>query len=212
MEKLYLDWNEIAEIEVNSLDSLSSLRIFYMSYGNLKTIQNQLNELKFELTNTTAVLQQHFASLRNDVQICTENLIKNIHLNCDSLLNRIDETEQHYLNELKSKSTHFYELLNRDMDEITSFHTKWSEYLENSIIDNNLIIQGNSSANFIRKILDKKRLQLNYHIFDNQSIKFKRNSAKVSENLIGSFKVKKALSLSIDELNWGTVLFEKNSL
>ena len=177
---------------------------------NLKLIQNQLNDLKFDLNNSTALLQQHFASLRNDIQMCTENLIKNINLNSNSLLSRIDETEQHYLELLKAKSTDFHDTFSRDIEEITVFHSKWNDYLDGTIIDNNLIIQGNSSANFIRKILEKKRRQLNNFIFDNQIIRFKKNNSKLSENIIGMFKVKKTTSLSLDELNWGTVLFEKN--
>jgi hypothetical protein len=177
---------------------------------NLKLIQNQLNDLKFDLNNSTALLQQHFASLRNDVQLCTENLIKNININCNSLLSRIDETEQHYLELLKSKKTHFSDTFTKDIEEIAVFHSKWNEYLDSTTVDNNLIIQGNSSANFIRKILEKKRCQLNNFIFDDKIIRFKKNNSKLSENIIGMFKVKKIASLSLDELNWGTVLFEKN--
>lgn len=119
---------------------------------NLKLIQNQLNDLKYDLNNSTVLLQQHFAALRNDVQMSTENLIKNININCNLLLNRIDETEQHYLDLLKLKSKDFYDSFYKDIEEIAVFHSKWNEYLESAIIDNNLVIQGNSSVCYIRKL------------------------------------------------------------
>jgi hypothetical protein len=182
---------------------------------NLKLIQIQLNDLKFDINNSQIVLQQHFASLRNDVQLATENLIKLINQNSSNLLSRLDETEQAYLLILKNREnkTEFYTKFHNDINSIGLFHEKWNSYLNGSNIDNNLIIQGNSSASFIKKILEKKRLQLNNFIFDNKMIRFKKSNAKITENMIGVFKVKKEsndVSSEDCELNWGTVLFEKN--
>lgn len=193
-------------IDVNNTHSSKLLK------QNLKAIQSQLNDLNYELNNRQAILQQHFASLRNEIQVSSENLIKNVNLNCDLLLNKIDDTEQHYMKVLQSKSSEFFESFAKDLDEISTFHSKWNDYLEQTAqIDNNLIIQGNSSANYLRKILEKKRGQLNNFIFDNNIIKFKKSNSKINENLIGALKIRKALSLSVDDLNWGTVLFEKTN-
>ena len=201
-----LDLKTQEAIDINNTHSSKLLQ------QNLNSIQAQLNDLKYELNNSHAILKQHFASLRNEIQLSSEAMIKNINLNCDSLLNKIDETEQEFGKILESKSPEFYEKFRKDLEEISMFHAKWNNYLEQTPqIDYNLIIQGNSSANYLRKILDKKRLQLNNFIFDNHIIKFKKSNLKINENLIGIFKLKKVLALSVDELNWGTVLFEKSS-
>jgi hypothetical protein len=158
----------------------------------LDDIQKKLNILKLGINNGTDFVKEHCMNLRSDVQLKAEEVILKVNDISTIIIEKIDEYEKDLI-ELNKNNTKSLDTFNAIAEELESFHTLNTEYLnKNEVDDKKLKISNEEALNLVKKA-ELKINDLKNIIFDENILKFERNNEKINESLLGTLKTDKII-------------------
>ena len=97
---------------------------------NLKQIQKKIEFLEHSLTNGIDRVKEHCVNLRSEVDLEAEIAIKRVQDIRDEMIKEIDLYQENCISNLEADTIQKEEF-NGFINELRSFHKKWSEYLKN---------------------------------------------------------------------------------
>jgi hypothetical protein len=134
---------------------------------NLKSIRQNVTELKFVLTNGTLHIQEYFADLRDQVKINTTRLIDKLKQLHDAYNEKINKFEEHRIAQFQNKNNNeTLKNINVALNEINEFEIKWESYLKNSELNEEEMINAIHLSLDHIKLLNGLRNNQNELIFD----------------------------------------------
>jgi len=155
--------------------------------SSLEEIEQKLKQISFSLKTGIDEIKEYFINLRIDVQLATEEAIRQIHMFNEELINEIDQIERNCLASIESN-----EKINLNLGEsaiLTElFHSKWKQYLNQTLINDESIVDANKTAETLILNLNADLAALEQIKFNGFKIKFEKYPFKLSKSLLGSFK------------------------
>jgi hypothetical protein len=103
------------------------------------------------------------------------------------LIDEINQYEKEQVQSLKIDEETSKQL-SQTVNELEVFHLKWSKYLRQNQINDAVIIEANESANQLNKKAQAGRAKLDNLIFNENILKFEKNSNRLSASILGSLK------------------------
>ena len=154
---------------------------------NLKKIQIQINELDLSSTNGEEIVKEDCLSLRNEVMLETELVIKKIQDLSEVLVNQICDFEIICISNIKPDQVK-KEQFNGIINELKLFHKKWSDCLNQSRFKDSDINTANDLANDLENKFLKEKNILKELIYRNNFINFRKNKSLIDKNIIGKLE------------------------
>lgn len=154
---------------------------------NLKEINKDLKQFKFELNNGGDRVKEHCLNLRNQVQLVTELAISQINQFNEDLINKIKEYENDLLVQIgKNKVSDQFDMI---LKEIDLFYEKYRSYLSLPVINDEETAKANDLANSFKIKLKSEKFKLEDFLFNGRLMKFSSNSIKLTQDILGSFQI-----------------------
>ena len=144
---------------------------------SLKDIEQKIKQISFSLKNGVDQMQVYFMDLRSEVQVTTEEAILHLKEFNQELINQINIAERDCLASIQSNEKARQELSEK-IAETELFHSKWTQNLKQTVIDDESVMNANEAANslIIKSNNDLDTLeQINFNGF---KIKFKKSKIK----------------------------------
>ena len=207
--------NEIHTIPKNGFKSWEALNEFYSKElklediyrgdtverlkNNLKEIQKQIDHLDFSLANSVDAVKEHCLKLKTEVSLEAEIAIKQIQDIRDEMIKDIDTYQANCISHLESNKVKTQEF-DGFINEMRSFHKKWSEYLKQYQINDSEITNVNNLALEMNKRYKKVKIEMKKLIFNKKSMSFRKEQIKIEKTFLGSFDFKTIGSIDINQL------------
>ena len=172
-------------------DNVSRGKIVESFKTSLNEIHEKMQFISFQNEIGVNKIKEHCNSLRNKVQLITEEAIQHLNQFNEEFIKKIDDYEQERIKLLLQMKVS-EEKLNQTFRELEAFHSEWHEYLKTPCLDDNLIQSINLKADELIKKSEKEKLNLHEHIFGGVVLEFEANPLKPNPfGLFTTEKVKK---------------------
>ena len=191
---------EIHTIPKNGFNSWNALNDFYSQETDFEEINKgekaeQLNknliDIRILIDDSNSILDKIVDSVKDDclkiknqISLAAELVIKQIHDVKDALLEEVNVYERKCVSNAKSHKT---QKNNFDdyIDELNNYHKKWTEYLKNSQINDNDILEANKSASELQKRFKNVKIGLRNFISNYKEIFFRSDQFKFEKSSLG---------------------------
>ncbi len=142
---------------------------------SLNKIKNSINDLTFGIQNGTKLIQDYCANLRKDIQSTTQlanEQIAEFNKNFIAEINTYEkECLQRYEDQSKEK-----EDINESINKMISFQSKWTDYLHELQISDQVLNETNQKAIEMIKNVQNENYKLDNILFNNR-IEFVKNKS-----------------------------------
>lgn len=156
---------------------------------NLKDIQNQITSLTFDMNHGIDKIKEHCSNLRIDIQLASESATQQLNEITDSMVNKINNYEKDCIEKFQ-KDKIYKEKFCKTINRMFKFHKEWDDNLRNFRINDNDILKANEFAESFKIESDLLKKKLNEeHFFNGRPLIYEKNSNKISEMILGSFKL-----------------------
>jgi len=155
----------------------------------LEAVLKNKNLLQNACSNSIERIKELCIETRNEAQLASEQVIKQINDLNDHF---IKEINQYQLETIKSYQSNKVdkEKIMTTINELDSFHSKWTEYLKQIKINDETILEANNEALRFNEKAIQELTNLDYFIFNKGLIKFTKNSNnKLEKSLLGSLNI-----------------------
>ena len=140
INKNLLELLSIEPCEVSRGDAAESLN------NSLKIIQTKIKKLTSSIIkNSVDIVKESCINLKADVKLATENTVKHIYDFREKMIAQIDDYLNVYINEQNKENLEKSEFM-KTANEMTLFHSKWSDYLKLIKISDQPLIDANKLA------------------------------------------------------------------
>jgi len=191
----------LSDILATELTNVSRGEIYNSSKKLLDEKQKKLNLLKLGINNGTDFVKEHCMNLRSDVQLTTEEVILKVNDLSTKLIEEIDEYENKLI-EFDETNSRSLDAFNAIAEELESFHTLNTEYLNKNDADDKLLKKSNEEASNLIKKAELEIENLKDIIFDGKIPFFMKNNGQKNGSILGTIKTSR---ITFDSL----ILFEK---
>ena len=132
------------------------------------------------------MIKENCRRLRDEVQLATEEAIEQINNFNQELIKEIDEFEIECIdfNEIDQQAKD--QFLN-SVNELETFYEKWSQYLKQLKINDNIILDAIDDAQHLNRKAEKERSKLSNLIYNGRVFEFEKNKSKLSKSILGLF-------------------------
>ena len=152
----------------------------------LNAMRNKRNLLQTTSNNGIDKIKEKCIELRNQVQVATEQAIKQINDLSDSFIKEIDQYEKETIKSYQSNKVDREEII-KTINDLDTFFSKWTEYLKQTKINEEIVLKTNTQAVQFNEKADKELSCLDYFIFSKGLMTFTRNTNnKLEKSLLGS--------------------------
>lgn len=150
----------------------------------LKELKEKSDALSNEMNMGENKIKEYCDYIRNDIQLVSDSIHEYITNFTNEFMKAIDEYEDscksHYETEEKFKNN-----IKEIITDANQFSAKWIEYLNEFIIDDNMIETASHDIRRLIKCIDKEKLELKKRIFDGKLLKFDGNQKNIESSIIG---------------------------
>lgn len=189
--KLALNLLSLQPSEVYRSPSVEELK------ERLDTMRQKINALSFGINNGLDKIKDLFIKLRNEVQLATEQAIGQINeLNCE-LIADINQFEKDTSKAYQPAEVNKEEAI-KLVEELESFQSKWTRYLNQAKISHYEILKANHKAKQLIMKADREEIKLNSVVFSEGLLKFIKNPNKLDKPLVGYLEIYGGLSVNIE--------------
>ena len=167
---------------------------------SLNEIEKQITSLSLSLKSSEDVIREHCIDIKTKVNLETEIVISQCHDLRDQLLNEIENYELQCLSNLNTNQINTQKF-DHFLNELFTFHHKWSEYLKNYQINESEVSSATKTASQLNKTFKKEKMRLDKLIFRENLINFKSiENLKLDKNFLGILELKKIGSIDFKKL------------
>ena len=176
-----LNTEDICIKKKNFNESIEQLKL------NLNQIETKINELNFDITNSSDIVKEYCFKLRNEVMLETELTIKQVQDMSENLLNDINDYEEKCVYNLQTQNhQNFQEFLN----EMKFLHQNWTEHLEKSYLTDHFIENASNLYKELKIRYKTIKTDLKNVIFSNKLLIYNKSNLKLDDNLLGYLEIK----------------------
>ena len=158
-----------------------------------ETLKSHLSEIAARkatlvdmLNRPNTLVSEKCESLRNDIQIATEQFIAKVHECHTSFMTAVDKFEATCMSKMELVVDYQTASLSTKLDEADKFCTEWWKYLDQFDVDDERIAKGVALATDFSSEMKKRELKLNLDLFDNKSTSFVPSELFRDDELIGT--------------------------
>ena len=148
-------------------------------------IEKNVTSLKYGANNGLDKIKGYCMDLRNDIQLATEDAIRQINEHGDAFIKEIDQFEMD-CNYAYHSNDETRENVNKTVKELELFLTQWTEYLNQPKLNDEHILKATNEAVNLNEKAQKDEVDLDCLTFRKGHLKFTKNTNKLESKLIGS--------------------------
>jgi len=182
----------LSKILVIELTNVSRGEAYDSLMKLLDKIQKKLNLLKLGIDNSIDLVKEHLMDLKSDVQLTAEEVIQQVNDISTKIIEEIDEYEKDLIELNKNNSKSLVDF-NSIVEELESFHTLNTEYLNQYQVDDEVVKKSNEEATNLIKKAEIEIENLKDIIFNENILKFEKNNEKINKNIYGKLKTNKLI-------------------
>lgn len=139
------------------------------------------------IKNPIGKLNEYCNDLKNEIQLESEIKIEKIKAFNIELIKKIEDYEQTCIDKLKCDDQ-FKSNFETTTDDLSSFYTKWVEYLNKAKIDDSELKKVSMEANKLLEKVDRESLEFRNKLFNGKIMKFDKNPKEIDSSIIGVIK------------------------
>lgn len=162
--------------------------------------QNEIS-LLFGLTNPVDKIKEYCIDLVNKIQIATEETIEQINKFNEKAIAQVKNYENDCIKAYKIEND-TREEFNKTITDLKVFHSKWSNYLKQTKINDYQIETAQKEASKLDETAKSKLLYLNYLVFNKSLLGFQKNPKKLENTLLGTLKLESINDMKSAVLNY----------
>ena len=158
-----------------------------------ETLKSHLSEIAARkatlvdmLNRPNTLVSDKCESLRNDIQIATEEFIAKVHECHTSFMAAVDKFEATCMSRMELVVDNQTASLSTKLDEADKFCAEWWKYLNQFDIDDERIAEGVALSTDFSSEMKKRELELKLDLFDNKSSCFLPSELFRDDKLIGT--------------------------
>ena len=137
------------------------------------------------MENGEYLITEDCKELRRQVELTKEEKIEEINLHCDALFKKISTYQEKCLKKYKEMSQS-KQLTNELIKLVNDSIQKQNVYLNQLTIDDKETMACNQKMNDLKIQIGNRRKNIKKTIFENQIMKFQRNTASIDEEFLGN--------------------------
>jgi len=150
----------------------------------LRVMSQKITTLIYDSNNGIDKINEYYSNLRSDVQLAAEEVIQQINERNQNTIEIIDNHEKETIKAYQLSQAHKNQV-KRTVEELEKFHLKWSKYLNQAQISDDLTTIVNREAEHLNKKAETEQLNLTKVIFKEGRLKFIKNSKKLEWTALG---------------------------
>jgi len=155
----------------------------------LKALKNNKSLLQNASDNSIERIKEQCIELRNQLQLATEQAIGQINDLNDLFIKEINQYETETIKSYQSNKVNKEEI-NNTINQLDAFHSKWTEYLKQLQINDEIILKANTEAVKFNEKAIQELSNLDYFIFNKGLMNFTKNANnKLDKSLLGSLNI-----------------------
>ena len=205
LNKMALSLIELQPTEVSRGHKAESFK------KTLISMRKTINGLRHDAKNGIDKITDYCSDLRSEVQLATEAAIEEINEHNERIIATINNYEKESILKYHLNQTHRDEVY-RTAQELETFHLKWSVYLKETQICDDLISKANGTAEVLSEKAERERLNLIKVVFKRGLLKFRTKSNRLEQKSLGSLYLEqnteqygfgcRSLAQSSKQFNW----------
>ena len=164
---------------------------------SLKQMKQKSKNLSFGAKNGIDFIKDYCLNLLNDAQLATEKLIQQINEYNDEFIKEIKEYESSCIKSYKVVNQETKDKFINTADELEQFELKWTEYLKQTEIDDEIISNAYNEASKINERAIEEQMIMKNLILNGRVLKFEANGNKPDKSVIGSLEELKTIDSKI---------------
>jgi hypothetical protein len=149
-------------------------------------MKTKSKSLSFAAKNGSDFIKEYCLNLRNDVQLATEKFIQQINEYSDEFIKEINEYEGNCAKSYKETKQDIKDKFIDTANELEQFELKWSEYLKQIKVDDEVVLKAYNEAVNLNKRADGEQFNLEDLVLNEKVFKFETNVNKPSKSIFGS--------------------------
>lgn len=155
--------------------------------ATLEQVDKCYQQLLQGVKNGSDLIIEYCSNLENEIQLDKEQYLLAIEDYYKKLSDQIHKYKQERVDQLQT-NPHIKANFNKSLKELKAFHDKWSKYLSNNVVQDDLIEKTNTDGVLLVQKATKQKKNLDYLLFDNEHLVFVQKDKTLLIGALGILK------------------------